>query len=99
MKVVDSMPPQITLNGQEVVIIDLGTRFKDPGAIAVDALDGQVSVFADSDFFPAGMVVIPSHTALWMQRGMFQQLIVTFIRIKLVVITWVWICLGLSYLH
>ena len=53
VKVVDSMPPQITLNGQEVVIIDLGTRFKDPGAIAVDALDGQVSVFADSDFFPS----------------------------------------------
>ncbi|MDA7524958.1 DUF5011 domain-containing protein, partial [Verrucomicrobia bacterium] len=52
VKVVDSLPPQITLTGEAVVTIDLGSWYKEPGFIAVDAVDGQVGVSVQSDFVP-----------------------------------------------
>ena len=52
VKVVDSLPPQITLTGDSVVSIDLGAWYEEPGFIAVDAVDGQVGVLVQSDFVP-----------------------------------------------
>ena len=43
---VDTIPPVITLNGDATSTIDFGAVFTDPGATAVDAVDGTVAVTA-----------------------------------------------------
>lgn len=40
---VDSTPPVITLNGESTVEVPLGGTFEDPGATAIDNLDGDIS--------------------------------------------------------
>ena len=42
----DTNPPAITLLGAEFMEVDLGSTFQDPGATAVDAVDGVVDVVA-----------------------------------------------------
>jgi len=44
--VVDTIAPVITLNGFNPMTISLGTTFVDPGATAVDAVDGAITVSA-----------------------------------------------------
>ncbi|MGP4079227.1 DUF4185 domain-containing protein [Pseudalkalibacillus sp. R45] len=40
---VDSNPPALTLNGEETMEVPLGGAFTDPGATAVDELDGNLT--------------------------------------------------------
>ena len=40
----DSGPPVLTLNGPSTMTIDLGSTFNDPGATAIDEVDGSVPV-------------------------------------------------------
>jgi hypothetical protein len=42
--VVDTTPPVITLSGSSSISVNLGETFNDPGATAVDSVDGSVSV-------------------------------------------------------
>lgn len=39
----DTTAPEITLNGETTVTIDAGTEFEDPGCIAIDNVDGDVT--------------------------------------------------------
>ena len=43
----DTVPPVISLNGPEHIILYQGNRFNDPGATATDDRDGQVAVRAE----------------------------------------------------
>lgn len=40
----DTTPPQITLNGENSITVYMGTAFVDPGASAIDEVDGSVNV-------------------------------------------------------
>ncbi len=40
----DTTPPQITLNGEELITVYKGTVFTDPGASAIDEVDGSINV-------------------------------------------------------
>ena len=40
----DSGPPVLTLNGPSTMTINLGSAFNDPGATAIDEVDGSVPV-------------------------------------------------------
>ena len=41
--VVDDVAPSITLNGDENMYVSTGTEFTDPGCIAIDEIDGDIS--------------------------------------------------------
>ena len=49
VKVVDTLPPVITLNGDESVTIVTGSVYVDAGVSASDALDGNVNVSVQSN--------------------------------------------------
>ena len=55
--VTDTTPPVITLLGTNPTIVQLGQPFHDPGAIAVDALDGVVPVVETSSIIPDGLLL------------------------------------------
>ena len=40
----DTTPPQITLNGENPITVYKGTEFTDPGASAIDEVDGSINV-------------------------------------------------------
>jgi len=40
----DTKSPKITLNGDNPLILELGQSFRDPGAVAIDDVDGNVEV-------------------------------------------------------
>jgi len=46
--VVDNIPPVITLNGDNPMNVDLGTLYVEPGATAIDDIDGEVPVEINS---------------------------------------------------
>ncbi len=43
-KVVDTTPPTITIKGDNPFELEVNTTYKDPGAVAVDNVDGEVKV-------------------------------------------------------
>ena len=45
VRVTDQTPPVITLNGLSVVQIPYGSSYSDPGAMATDAVDGDLSAY------------------------------------------------------
>jgi len=47
--VADTDAPSIDLHGSEVIEIDCGTVWTDPGATAIDACDGPVTVLSDAE--------------------------------------------------
>jgi hypothetical protein len=49
VRVIDVTPPVITLQGENPFIAEVGTNFTIPGATAVDAVDGNVSVIIRDD--------------------------------------------------
>lgn len=55
--VVDSTPPEITLQGDEVIRLKVGETFTDPGVTAEDARNGTVAVFHDTYVPHDGMVL------------------------------------------
>jgi hypothetical protein len=46
--VADSTPPVITLNGSATIHVEQGTSYEDPGASAMDSIDGPVTVTASN---------------------------------------------------
>jgi VCBS repeat-containing protein len=48
VNVVDTLPPEITLNGSAGVTIEAGTAYADAGATAKDTLDGNVAVIVNN---------------------------------------------------
>ena len=48
VNVVDTLPPEITLNGSAEVTIEAGTVYADAGATAKDTLDGNVAVIVNN---------------------------------------------------
>ena len=52
VNVVDTLPPTITLNGSDPLIIECHSSFVDPGATALDACAGSVSVQASGSINP-----------------------------------------------
>ena len=49
VKVVDTIPPTIELNGEEEVTVILGNKYKELGAKAIDNLDGNVDITINGD--------------------------------------------------
>ncbi len=48
VRVVDTQPPVITLNGDNPLTVECGTAYNEPGATAVDSCDGLVAVTVSS---------------------------------------------------
>ena len=46
---IDNTPPVITLNGDNPMTIECGSEFTDPGALATDDIDGNISVNSSND--------------------------------------------------
>ena len=46
---IDTTPPVITLNGDNPMTIECGSEFTDPGALATDDIDGNISVNSSND--------------------------------------------------
>ena len=46
---IDTTPPVITLNGDNPMTIECGIGFTDPGALATDDIDGNISVNSSND--------------------------------------------------
>ncbi len=46
---IDTNPPVITLNGENPMTIECGSEFTDPGASAIDDIDGNISVNISND--------------------------------------------------
>lgn len=55
--VVDTTGPEILLEGNVVMTIELGADFTDPGATAVDIVDGDVGVMNNLEFPIEGLVL------------------------------------------
>lgn len=46
---IDTTPPVITLNGDNPMTIECGSEFTDPGTLATDDIDGNISVNSSND--------------------------------------------------
>lgn len=52
INIVDNLPPIITLNGGDTTIVQLGTTYNEPGATAVDCVDGTVTPLVSGNVNP-----------------------------------------------
>jgi hypothetical protein len=52
----DNFAPTITVYGNAVVQHEINTSYMDPGAIAVDTLDGNITVDIDGEDFPRSVI-------------------------------------------
>ncbi|MBT5692940.1 MAG: DUF5011 domain-containing protein, partial [Opitutae bacterium] len=52
----DTTPPVITMSGDSILKLEIGTGFTDPGATALDAVSGELTIFSTLDFPSDGIL-------------------------------------------
>ena len=49
VRVADGTPPEVTVTGDDPLLVELGSEFVDPGATATDAVDGELEVAVEGN--------------------------------------------------